>query len=47
MRDNLRDEKVRDRLRAVWTDPATLDPAAETARVMRVLAELRATVALH
>ncbi|MCY7281513.1 MAG: hypothetical protein LH610_11595 [Sphingomonas bacterium] len=45
MLDDLRDEQVRDRLRAVWAAPATLDPAAETARVTREIADLLATVA--
>ena len=45
MLDDLRDEQVRDRLRAIWTAPATLDPAAETARVTRKIADLLATVA--
>jgi hypothetical protein len=45
MLDDLRDEQVRDRLRAIWTAPAKLDPAAETARVTREIADLLATVA--
>ncbi len=45
MLDDLRDETVRERLRAIWTAPASLDPAAETARVTREIADLLATVA--
>ena len=44
MLDDLRDADVRERLRAIWTDPASLDPAAESARVTRQVADLLATV---
>lgn len=45
MLEDLRDDKVRDRLRAIWTDPKSLDPAARAARVTRDIADLLATVA--
>jgi hypothetical protein len=45
MLEDLRDEKVRDRLRAIWTDPKSLDPTARAARVTRDIADLLATVA--
>ncbi|WP_293920230.1 class I SAM-dependent DNA methyltransferase [Sphingobium sp. UBA5915] len=45
MLEDLRDKDVRDRLRAIWTDPKGLDPAAKAARVTREIAELLATVA--
>jgi hypothetical protein len=45
MLDDLRDEGVRDRLRAIWTDPKILDPTARAARVTRDIADLLATVA--
>lgn len=45
MLEDLRDPKVRERLRAIWTDPASLDPAARAARVTRQIADLLATVA--
>lgn len=45
MLDDLHDAEVRDRLRAVWTDPKSLDPAARAARVTREIADLLATVA--
>ena len=44
MLDDLRDEVVRDRLAAIWTDPASLDPSAQAARVTREIADLLATV---
>ena len=44
MLEDLRDADVRERLRAIWTDPASLDPAAESARVTRQVADLLATV---
>ncbi len=44
MLDDLRDEQVRERLAAIWTDPASLDPSAQAARVTREIAELLATV---
>lgn len=44
MLDDLRDPDVRARLRAIWTNPASLDPAAKSARVTRQVADLLATV---
>ena len=44
MLDDLRDDKVRERLAAIWTDPAGLDPSAHAARVTREIADLLATV---
>lgn len=37
--DDLADEKVRTRLKAIWTDPHSLDPARETAKVTSEIAE--------
>jgi hypothetical protein len=45
MLDDLRDEEVRERLRRIWTEPRSLDPAARAARVTRDIADLLATVA--
>lgn len=45
MLEDLRHEEVRDRLRAIWTAPKSLDPAARAARVTRDIANLLATVA--
>lgn len=45
MLDDLRDADVRDRLAAIWDAPASLDPAARSARVTRDIADLLATVA--
>ena len=42
--DDLRDEKVRARLAAVWTDPWSLDPAKTSARVTREIAKRLAEV---
>ncbi len=42
--EDLRDEKVRDRLTAIWTDPHSLDPSREAARVTRQIAERLAAV---
>ena len=36
--EDLRDEKIRDRLRAIWADPLSLDPARHAARVTRDIA---------
>jgi hypothetical protein len=44
MLEDLRHADVRSRLRAIWTDPAGLDPSAEAARVTRQVADLLATV---
>jgi hypothetical protein len=38
MLDDLRDEKVRERLATIWTNPLTLDPSKEAARVTREIA---------
>ena len=35
---DLRREEVRDRFRAIWTDPMSLDPARTAARVTREIA---------
>lgn len=45
MLEDLRDEAVRDRLRAIWTNPKSIDPAARAASVTRDIANLLATVA--
>lgn len=42
---DFRDEAVRDRLRALWLDPLSLDPTRATARVTREVAERLAEVA--
>jgi SAM-dependent methyltransferase len=36
--DDLRDPEVRERLRAIWLDPHSLDPSRKAARVTRVIA---------
>lgn len=43
--EDLRDEAVRDRLRAIWDRPMALDPSAEAARVTRGIADHLATLA--
>ncbi|MDX9975426.1 MAG: class I SAM-dependent DNA methyltransferase, partial [FCB group bacterium] len=43
--ERLRDEAVRDLLRAVWTDPQSLDPARRSARVTRDIANRLAALA--
>lgn len=43
--DDLRDEKVRERLAAIWTKPMSLDPSAEAARVTRKIADHLAVLA--
>ena len=45
MLEDLRDPDVRERLRAIWTDPKSLDPTARAARVTRDIADLLAKVA--
>lgn len=45
MLEDLADEEVLDRFRAIWTDPKSLDPTARAARVTRDIADLLATVA--
>ncbi len=42
---NLRDEATRQRLRAVWLDPLSLDPTRQSAKVTREVAERLAKVA--
>ncbi|KQW82445.1 class I SAM-dependent DNA methyltransferase [Brevundimonas sp. Root1279] len=42
--EDLRDDKVVERLRAIWTDPQSLDPTRESARVTRQIAERLAAV---
>lgn len=42
--DDLRDEAVRQRLAAIWSDPLALDPARHAARVTRAIAERLAAV---
>jgi len=42
---DLRDEKIRARLRAVWLDPLSLDPATASARVTRDIADQLAIIA--
>ena len=43
--DGLRDAKVRERLRMIWTEPLTLDPAKRAAEVTRVVSRHLALVA--
>ena len=45
MLEDLADEEVRNRLRAIWADPKSLDPTARAARVTRDIADLLAAVA--
>lgn len=42
--DQLRDPAIRDRLRRIWIDPQSLDPARKSARVTRDIAERLAAV---
>lgn len=42
---DLRDEKIRQRLRLVWTDPMALDPCRANAKVTREVANVLASVA--
>jgi len=42
---DLRDDKVRARLRAVWLDPLSLDPATASAKVTREIADRLAVIA--
>ena len=44
MLEDLRDDKVRERLAAIWTDPQSLDPASRSAAVTREIANLLATL---
>lgn len=43
--EDLRKEEVRDRLKAVWLDPLSLDPSRRSARVTREIADQLATLA--
>jgi hypothetical protein len=43
--DHLRDEKIRDRLKKIWLDPQTLDPAKQSAKVTREIAAQLAEIA--
>lgn len=45
--EDLRDPKVVKRLKAIWTDPQSLDPTREAARVTRQIAERLAEVSKH
>jgi hypothetical protein len=42
---DLRDEKIRERLRTIWLDPLALDPSRESARVTREIASRLAALA--
>ncbi len=42
--EDLRNPDVRERLRRIWTDPASLDPSQRAARVTRAIAERLAAV---
>ncbi|OYY89140.1 MAG: SAM-dependent methyltransferase [Sphingomonas sp. 28-66-16] len=44
MLEDLRDDEVRNRLAAIWTAPKTLDPAIQSAKVTREIADLLARV---
>ncbi|NVN86909.1 MAG: class I SAM-dependent DNA methyltransferase [Rhodopseudomonas sp.] len=44
--EDLRDDKVRERLRAIWLAPETLDPAQASAKVTRDIAKRLAQVSL-
>ncbi len=43
--DQLRDEKIRERLKLIWTDPQTLDPSKRSAEVTREVAKHLAELA--
>jgi len=43
--DDLRDPQIQDRLRSIWTDPLSLDPAKKSAEVTRDIAERLARIA--
>jgi hypothetical protein len=43
--DDLRDEKIRDRLRTIWLDPTSLDPTRQSAKVTREIAAQLAGIA--
>jgi hypothetical protein len=44
--EDLRSEDIRDRLRKIWLDPASLDPAQKSAKVTRDIAKRLAQVSL-
>lgn len=44
--EDLNKEEIRDRLRAVWTDPLSLDPSRRSARVTREIADRLARLAV-
>lgn len=44
--EDLRKDEVRDRLRGIWLDPASLDPAQKSAKVTREIARRLAQVSL-
>jgi len=44
MLDDLHDPEVRERLRAIWTAPTSLDPAIQSTKVTREIADLLAKV---
>lgn len=44
--EDLNKEEIRDRLRAVWTDPLSLDPSRRSARVTREIADRLARLAI-
>lgn len=44
MLEDLRDDKVRERLHAIWTAPKSLDPSIQSAKVTREIADLLARV---
>ncbi|MEZ5539065.1 MAG: type IIL restriction-modification enzyme MmeI [Pseudomonadales bacterium] len=43
--DDLRDEKIRERLRTIWCDPLSLDPTRQSAKVTREIAAQLAGIA--
>jgi len=43
--DDLREPEIQDRLRAIWTDPHSLDPAKNSARITREIADQLAIIA--
>ncbi|MBS1302136.1 DNA methyltransferase [Loktanella sp. SALINAS62] len=43
--DDLRESEIQDRLRAIWTDPHSLDPAKNSARITREIADQLAIIA--
>ncbi|MDM7929829.1 class I SAM-dependent DNA methyltransferase [Blastomonas fulva] len=44
MLDDLQDEKVRERLALIWTNPKTLDPSTRAAKATREIADYLATI---